>query len=136
MKEIMGMGLLVIVVIFLFGSTISSKIKSYGYWCEHEVAPVISVNECRKISFPLNRQTFEIDKKNQRVISWFDDGSPIRTNDCAIRDRRNWSCTYDDGSGSFGFNSGIAWSSDQFEKGNHVFYVSRWMYYAKTLGLE
>jgi hypothetical protein len=43
----------------------------------------------------------------QNVVSWLHGSPPDRFTGCAIRDRKNWLCTYSDGSGQFRFNGGV-----------------------------
>jgi hypothetical protein len=59
-------------------------------------------------------------------------GMTERYDDCAISDMDNWSCSYGDGSGSFGFMNGGFYeypvTTDQY------FFVSRWAYNKERCG--
>ena len=58
---------------------------------------------------PLNRSTYFVDEENQTVhVRWPGLGLPIeKYTNCAVIDRKNWTCTFNDGSGEVGFTDGI-----------------------------
>jgi hypothetical protein len=74
----------------------------------------------------LNKTTYKVSVKRQDVVGRMADFAPNRYTDCAVVNRKNWSCTYDDGSGSFGFNRGHFWDND--EKNDDWKFVSRPVY--------
>ena len=81
---------------------------------------------------PLNPTTFSVNGDQQEVVSNLV-GMTTRYTNCAIQNRRNWQCSNNDGSGTFGFDGGQYWqrvdpdsltfmSSEDFDD---TFYVSR-----------
>ena len=100
---------LIIVSIYKFfniGGLFNSEITEYPVLCKEK--PVF--NNCDNPYIPLNPTTYKVLTDRQEVIYWTADLSPSRTTKCAIRDKRNWSCKYEDESGEFGFENGTYWA--------------------------
>jgi hypothetical protein len=55
--------------------------------------------------FTLSRRTFKVFTGEQRVVAWYDDGPVVKLDQCAVRDRVNWSCDMP-GGGKLGFKDG------------------------------
>jgi hypothetical protein len=102
--------ILIIVSIYKFlniGGLFNSEIKEYPVVCKEKVV----LNKCDNPYFVANPTIYKVSTSRQEVIFWTDDLSPSRTTKCAIRDKKNWSCKYEDESGVFGFNNGIYWAT-------------------------
>ncbi len=87
------------------GCSSNNTITAYPVLCEKE--KFTSQGECGR-GTPLNRTTYQIDKTKQEVFSWMP-GLGLETNrytKCAVLSVNQWSCKYDDGSGTFGFSEG------------------------------
>lgn len=91
--------------------------------------------------YALSSTRYKINRKSQEVI-YLIDGQPLfKYTDCAIQDRNNWKCTYDDDSGEFGFTKGeyffYDWTESnllhQVTEGNK--YVSKIEYLLVQFGL-
>jgi hypothetical protein len=80
----------------------SSKISAYFIICFQE--PV--AGQCS--GHPAFRaQHFQVLPDRQEVLHWMDGFNDIRRlTKCAVRDRKNWTCRYDDESAQFGFDNG------------------------------
>jgi len=74
----------------------------------------------------LNETVYKVSADRQEVIGHMPGLLVDRYTDCAVVDRKDWSCTYDDKSGRFGFNEGRFWDDD--EKNNDWRFVSRPVY--------
>lgn len=84
---------------------IRGDITAYTVECKHPVN--ISTNyKCNNPEYTLRYTRYKVNVKRQEVVGWIEGFDPTRYKDCAIRNRRNWTCTYNDGSGTFGFNGG------------------------------
>lgn len=64
------------------------------------------LNKCYNPEYTLARAYYRIIPSRQEVIYWVEDFSPKRLTKCAIVNKQNWSCEYDDGSAEFGFKNG------------------------------
>jgi hypothetical protein len=74
--------------------------------------------------------TYKIFKEQQFVVAT----EYVKYTKCAIVDRTNWKCTFDDASGSFGARDGAFWETVP-EGWAHNFYVPRWKYLLLKNGL-
>lgn len=110
------------------------EIRSYQMYCMEKLV----AGQCNAESYPLSVETYKVDVKEQEVVSWisgwFEGKSSIdRLTKCAIADRKNWSCKYDDESAEFGFQGGRFFQVDLKRSAlealeGEEFYVSRWNY--------
>lgn len=104
----------------------SDEISAYPVQCKTKPEYGICKTEPE---YTLNKSTYKVNKQRQEVVHWISDFPPDRYTDCAIRDKNNWECTYDDRSGSFGFSNGNFSSYSLKENSTDVFdktyYVSR-----------
>lgn len=121
--------LLIIISIYKFfnlGGLFSSEITEYPVMCKEK--PVL--NRCDNLEYTLSKTTYKVISNRQEVIYWVEDFSPERLTKCAIKDKKNWSCKYNDESAEFGFKDGKFWEislkpsllEDQF---NRTYYPSR-----------
>ena len=69
-----------------------------------------------------NRSVFRVFSERQIVVRRRPDISldPIKYTNCVVASSKDWKCTHDDGSGSFGFREGKYWESSPYEKIIHV----------------
>lgn len=100
--------LMTIVGVILFCILINiftKKITSYPLFCDE---PIVNFEPCSSVKFAANRTTYKVDTKRQDVISWMPGFSVEieKYTDCAVLGREDWTCTYDDKSGEFGFIEG------------------------------
>ena len=117
---------------------LKDEITSYPVMCQVEL-----VNGwCpRGQGLPLNWTTYKVYPDQQMVVSTSRGGSVDRLTNCAVGDRRNWKCTFDDRSGSIGFSDGRYWettspSSPLYEPWQRVIYVSPGDYVAHSRAFE
>lgn len=99
--------LTVLASLILLGAGCSSanEISQYPVLCEKE--KLTSIGECGN-GTALGQTTYRVDHIKQEVISWMP-GASLETNrytKCAILNINQWSCRYDDESGTFGFSEG------------------------------
>ena len=125
--------LLIVVSIYKFlniGGFFRSEITEYPVMCKKEP----TLNKCQNPDSTLNKTTYKILKNRQEVLYWSSvDDVPRKLTKCAIKDRKNWSCKYNDESAEFGFKDGKFWNvsleesilNDEYRK---VYYPSRTEY--------
>jgi len=80
------------------------EITSYPMFCDKPLTD----GKCKGNSTPLNREIFRVYASSQQVVSWTPgvNGPPIRLEQCAVRDSRNWKCRYPRNQGEVGFTNG------------------------------
>ena len=65
------------------------------------------------------------------MLYWVEGFNVERFTKCAVNNRTNWSCKYDDGSAEFGFNNGryreISFGSGTSSE-EYVYYASKWQW--------
>lgn len=89
-----------------------NEIKAYYAMCETQVD---EFGFCDRPDFPLGITTYTVSYNSQRVIS--DNGGIVhKYANCTVKDRKNWTCSYDDESGNFGFVSGTYFNIPNWEK--------------------
>jgi hypothetical protein len=118
---------------------IRNEVTKYPLLCEH----AIEHGTCKRVAFPLNPTTFKVMTDRQEVVYWTHLGPdfirPERLTKCAVRDRYNWSCRYNDESAELGFSSG-AYRQTILKPAYMVgidtkeMYVGRWSYYNQQCG--
>lgn len=103
---------------------IKGTITAYGIQCPKDFE---EGNGCYTLGATT---TYYPDKKSQTVKTKNEYGIDT-LNNCTVINRKNWQCTFNDGTGDFGFNNGeyhtdlwIGWS-DEDEYGLEFDYVSR-----------
>lgn len=96
-----------IVVIFLAADWgfLRSEVTVYHALCKERVEYGI----CNTPEIPLRSTTYKVFPEKHEVLYWTQGFSPERLKDCVVKDLKNWRCTYDDGSASFGFTDGNHW---------------------------
>jgi hypothetical protein len=84
-----------------------SQITEYPILCKDTVVE----NQCAHPDHTEAVTTYTVNVDGQFVVyssdSAFNKGVVRRLSKCAVQDRRNWTCKYDDESGEFGFTSGL-----------------------------
>jgi hypothetical protein len=73
-------------------------------WCggdSPDVKSYIVAVDAHGKSWLVNTAVYRADADKQTVIKWIEGGimGPSRLDNCAVRDRLNWRCEYEDGSG-------------------------------------
>lgn len=125
--------ILLIVSIYKFlniGSLFSSEITNYPVLCKEK--PIL--NQCDNPEYTLGKTTYKILSNRQEVLYWHELYKKTeRLTKCAIKDKKNWSCKYDDESMEFGFTYGKYWeisskSSSIDDFWGDVYYSSRTEY--------
>ena len=113
-------------------SFLRGEIVAYSVLCEHKVV----ASNCSRPELILVGPTYKPDATRQEVLYWHDGGiGPVeKLTKCAVRDRQNWSCKFDDESAKFGFTYGQYWSKTNeamdtpsgLARDAKTYYVSRW----------
>lgn len=85
-------------------SFFKGEIISYELQCD--VKPQSNICPPGKTLFALRAHHYKPNKDRQEVLSWTEGFPPDRLTDCAVVDRKNWKCSYDDKSATFGFENG------------------------------
>lgn len=85
-------------------STEGVEITAYPMLCDK---PVVN-GTCRGNAIPLNRETYRVFPASQQVVSWTPgiSDTPIRLEQCAVRDSGNWKCHLPHYQGEVGFANG------------------------------
>lgn len=119
-------GLQVLFCIFIIGygilyglsmldlSFLKGEIVSYQLECD--VKPEYNVCPPGKTLFALRAHHYKPNKDRQEVLSWIEGFPPDRLTDCAVVDRENWKCSFDDKSSTFGFENGSYFSYSAEDK--------------------
>jgi len=85
---------------------LKGEISNYPLSCSQDLVDY----SCQERYFTLNYFVYKPSQSKQEVVSWMPGFSGIdRYKNCIVINRRNWECTYDDGSGKFGFHGGSYW---------------------------
>lgn len=85
--------------------------------------------ECPTGRMTLNSRVYKPNVSRQEVISWMPDFDGVdKYTKCAVVTRKNWECTYNDGSGKFGFSDGHYWNDDDRNIKEDWRFVSRIQY--------
>ena len=135
LEKFLGFIIILLVIIsswkfFNISGLFNSEITEYSIMCKEKV----EWNQCENPNYPLNKTIYKVLVQRQEVVYWINDFPPERLTKCAIRDKKNWSCKYNDESAEFGFRNGIFYefslkqSSVSEELWNKVYYVSRTKY--------
>jgi hypothetical protein len=66
--------------------------------------------QCTEKWLPFNPTTYKPDIKNRVVFYWVDDSPVKKLTKCAVVNRKNWTCKYNDESAEFGFKNGDYWN--------------------------
>lgn len=120
---ILGCSLLVLLSI-LDLSFLKSEIVEYPILCGHKLTYGI----CSAPKFNLRRTYYKPSISRQEVLYWTEGFNVERLTKCAVRDRKNWSCKYDDGSAEIGFKDGRCFDhtlSPTVTVSDDVYYVSK-----------
>jgi hypothetical protein len=85
-------------------STEGDEITSYPMLCDKPLAS----GKCKGRAIPLNRETFRVYPASQQVVSWTPgiNDVPVRLEQCAVRDSRNWKCRLPRSQSEIGFTNG------------------------------
>jgi hypothetical protein len=108
------------------------EITKYSVMCEVELV----AGDCpRGMGLPLNPTTYAI-YLEQQMVTGTTAGFVSKYTDCAIGDRKNWSCLWEPGGAKFGFTDGrffdFSEPSDDFKEWKRVIHVSRSEYPAHS----
>lgn len=117
-------GILYITSIIDF-SFIKGEIIAYGMQCDVKVQNGLCPG---KTSYALRATHFKPDYGRQEVLYWTDGFPPNLLTNCAVVDRENWKCEYDDKSDTFGFQNGVYFDYPTANTPDdllHNYYVSR-----------
>lgn len=125
-----------LIVLFIFISVdwgyYKKEITSYMAICD---TPVV-LGQCNSRAHTSNtyKTTYKIFADKQEVVYWNAEFKEIqKLTKCAIRDRKNWSCKYDDESAEFGFSDGKFWNETKEtiapELAEKEFYISKLRWY-------
>jgi hypothetical protein len=91
--------------------------------------PIAPCPECSGRVMTLNERVYKPSSTRQDVVSWMPGlGIVDRYTNCAVVNRKNWQCTYNDGSRTFGFSEGKYWNDDSQSKKLGWQYISRFRY--------
>lgn len=103
---------LIIVLLLLFAfikfidwGFFKSEITAYPVQCKHTV----ELNQCEQPEYTLRKTTYKVSSDRQEVLYWTEDFDTQKLTNCAVRDKKNWSCEYNDKSSKFGFTDGNFW---------------------------
>lgn len=105
---------------------VKSEVTAYPIFCKQK----LSYGVCSDPEYSLRRTHYKLIPSRQEVLHWIEGSNVERLTKCAIKDRTNWSCKYNDESAEFGFTDGRYWkyslkessSADLLER---VYYVSK-----------
>ncbi|TSC94409.1 MAG: hypothetical protein CEN87_530 [Parcubacteria group bacterium Licking1014_1] len=132
--KFLGLILLILLIISFYkflniSGFFNSEITEYPVVCKEE--PVL--NQCNNPEYTLRKTTYKVIYNRQEVIYWTEDFSTQRLTRCAIKDKKNWSCKYDDESAEFGFTDGKYWNYSLIPSAGddlwkNVYYPSRIKY--------
>lgn len=104
-------------------SFLKGEIIAYGLECE--VKPRYNTCPGRTL-FAMRARHYKPNKDRQEVLSWTEGFPPERLKDCAVVDRKNWQCRFDDKSATFGFQNGEYFNYPTVDKDIYKeYYVSR-----------
>ena len=80
------------------------EVTAYPMQCDK---PVVS-RSCSGTAMPLNRETFQVFATSQQVVSWLPGirETPVRLEQCSVRDSGNWKCHLPHNQGEVGFVNG------------------------------
>ena len=115
----------------------SDEVTVYPAKCYEQLK---SVENCRRY-YSLHRTRYKINEARAEVTYWMPDledtglaQQVARLVDCAIRDARNWTCQYPDGSGTVTVRDG---QEKQYNiAGYQVIYVRKHQWWAMDLGYK
>lgn len=136
-------GIIILILLFFYlpdWGFLKSEITEYPVSCQVKVAS----GKCSNIAYTLNPTIYKVSSTRQEVVYWSDAGGFVnRLTKCAVRDRRNWSCKYDDDSAEFGFIGSKFYSqtllntNDSFMKdyNEKTFYVSKFQWIEIQAGI-
>src|SRR2546421_8579423 len=86
---------------FMDWGFLKGEITSYPIQCKQKLVSY----HCSTYDLILNPTTFKPLADRQEVLWWVDNLGVMKLGNCAIKDRKNWSCTESDG--TQGFNNGV-----------------------------
>lgn len=128
-----AIGAIVIIVIGLFlffdWGFLRGEVTVYPAMCSGSEKPV---EDCDLI--PWVRTTYRVDYAHNEVIFYWAEGPNAdhgKLVKCVIRDRRNWSCDYRDGSGPVHVRDGLMAPYDL-----RKVFLRRWQWYLLNLGIS
>lgn len=105
------LGVVFIVKLFDINLFNVDEIRAYVAVCKTKV----ELNTCDFPNYAQNISTYKVSYSSQRVISETG-GIVTKYTDCSVKDRKNWSCSFDDKSGDFGFTSGTYFDIPNWDK--------------------
>lgn len=84
-------------------SFVKGEIVEYSLSCKSELKNGLCTT---KPEFALRRTTYKPNVSGQYVLYWVEGFDISKLNDCAVKNRNNWACTFNDRSAKFGFTGG------------------------------
>lgn len=122
-----GVYIAVMVAAVIDWGFVKSEISKY----ELECSEATRFGVCEKVAYGLRKTTYKVMPDRQEVLHWVQ-GFPVeRLTKCAVRDRKNWSCAFNDNSAEFGFNGGAYWERTRkaglFDASTRL-HISRWQW--------
>lgn len=106
-----AIGILIIILLpiyllsFIDWGFLKSEITKYPVMCKGRVA----YNTCDNPEFTLRKTTYKVLPQEQEVSYWTEGFDVQKLTNCAVGDRKNWTCRYNDNSAEFGFSNGSYW---------------------------
>src|SRR5215218_8086666 len=97
---IIGVGAVVTIAVYYFVDWrfLQSEITAYPIRCKDKII----LSQCNKPQYTLNPRTFKVLHDKQEVLYWSWANHRVdKLTKCAVVDRRNWKCRYDDNSAEF-----------------------------------
>lgn len=131
LSYITGTIILILAIYVIDWGFLKFEISHYPVLCSVE----LESGDCKGEKTPLNRSIYRVSRWRQDVTYWYPGTNfPIeRLTDCAIKNRKNWSCQFDDKSGRIGFSGGNFYTTIA---SNGIYSVSHIEYLKIQFGLN
>jgi len=119
-NSLFGTAFVLLVIYSIDWGFLKGEVTEYG---------IAACPNCPTGMMTLNEQKYRPSLSRQEVVSWMPGFDFVdRYTKCAVVNRTNWECNYNDGSGRFGFSNGLYWNDDEKAKEMGWEYVPRWRY--------
>jgi len=106
----------------------SDEITLYPARCADSNTPF---DECKNV-ITLNRSTYKLNRQRAEAIYWYETswGDDLKKLvDCKIRNRKNWNCSFPDGSGKIVVRNGKGVETNPEARRLKHGYVRRWQWH-------
>lgn len=87
-----------------------NEIKAYSALCSNQV----ELNRCNNPSYTGDVKVYTVNVEKQYVLN-SNGGYIVKYTKCAVKDRENWQCSFDDNSGKFGFALGQYYDNPNYD---------------------